>query len=150
MKRREFTGLSLLTLGALASSAASAVIGNKKTLVTAPVPTSNETNNYFYVTLTTTFPYLMTAEKYKELSRTFRDDSYNDGRLEDMKTEKKLLRMVALLENDKVTTCYEFCNEAAWKEYVQIYDQNKSNSGEKKKQLGFHTKKEFKKSSIMV
>lgn len=156
MERREFTRFAMLFLGGLVSSVASVgVLTKKASAASAVVPAVKDTNDIqatqvakdlFYITYVTTFPYSMSAEEYKTVSRAFKDDSYNENKLEDLKREKKFLRMESLLETDKVTTCFEFCNEAAWKEYVQIFDQNKSNSAEKKKQLGFTTTKEFKKS----
>ena len=139
----------MLFLGGLVSSIASVGVLTKKASAPAEAPTIKKTQfarDSFYITYVTTFPYRMDAEEYKALSRTFRDNSYNDAKSEDLKRENKFLRMESLLENDKVTTCFEFCNEAAWKEYVRLFDQNKSNSAEKKKQLGFTTTKEFKKS----
>ena len=152
MERREFTRFAMLFFGGLVSSAASAGLLSKKSpasSVTTVMPTAQDTHaakDFFYITYVTTFPYRMSAEEYKAVSRAFKDDSYNEAKLEDLKREKKFLRMKSMLESDKVTTCFEFCNEAAWKEYVKIFDQNKSNSAEKKKQLGFTTTKEFKKS----
>lgn len=172
MKRREFGSLVVTAIAGLFVSGAALASGKKTQAATASgagataapaaatsaaastadtsIYSSNPAYNpnSFYITITTFFPYSMESDKYKALVKNCRNVAATDKLLVDMKTEGKLLSIQSLLELDKVTSCFEFCDEKAFKEYEERYGVIPGNSSTLKKQLGFKSKREFKRTVI--
>jgi hypothetical protein len=172
MKRREFGGLVVTAIAGLFVSGAALVVG-KKALFTngstsasilgadaSPTETNKETPsiygpnntpfnpNSFYISVVTLFPYKMSVPEYKALVKGCRNIPDTDKLLLDMKTSGKLINIQSLLESDRVTSCFEFCNKEAFDEYQERDKKIQGNSPERKKALGFKTKIEYRKINI--
>lgn len=152
MKRREFGGLIITAIAALASGVAAAASGKAvqaKPMTGAGVAAAAAYNpNSFYITITTFFPYPMAKAEYKSLLKSCKNSEASDKLLEDMKAAGKILNLDSKLYADKVTSCFEFCDEKAFKEYETKFELIPGNSSKLKKQLGFYSKREFKKTVI--
>lgn len=152
MKRREFGGMLVTAVAGLLVSGAALASGKKVTAATAGVgadgmAAANATvfnPNSFYITITTLFPYPMSKDEYKTLIKNCRNIEASDKLMSDMRLEGKILGIQSKLENEKVTSCFEFCDEKAFKEYETRYELIPGNSSKLKKELGFHSKREFK------
>lgn len=155
MKRREFGGMvvtavaGLLVSGAaLASGKKAQVAGMASTEAGVAAAAATHNPNSFYITITTFFPYAMPCDEYKSLVKNCRNVEESDKLLADIKAEGKLLSCESKLDTDRVTSCFEFCDEKAFKEYEARYEMIPGNSSKLKKQLGFHSKREFKQTVI--
>lgn len=150
MKRREFGGLVVTAVtGILVSGAALASGKSAKTSSIGGVAAASAYNpNSFYITITTFFPYPMPKAEYKSLVKNCRNVEESDKLMASMQSEGKLLSIQSKLESDRVTSCFEFCDEQAFKEYEAKYELIPGNSSKLKKQLGFHSKREFKRTVV--
>jgi GDP-D-mannose dehydratase len=90
----------------------------------------------------------MPHAEYKSLVKNCRNVEESAKLMADMKAEGKLLSCESKLETDKVTSCFEFCDEKAFREYEARYEVIPGNSSKLKKQLGFSSKREFKQTVI--
>lgn len=162
MKRREFGGLvataiaGLFVSGLALTSGKKAQVASQTAAAANPVPAdtslynsnSDENPNSFYITITTFFPYSMACDEYKELVKNCRNRPATEKLVADMKAEGKLISIQSLLQLDRVTSCFEFCDEKAFREYEARYEVIPGNSSKAKKELGFKSKREFKKTVI--
>lgn len=153
MKRREFGGMVVTAVAGLAISGAALASGKKAQATSmagagVAAATATYNPNSFYITITTFFPYAMPRAEYKSLVKNCRNVEESDKLMAEMKAEGKLLSCESKLDTDRVTSCFEFCDEKAFKEYEARYEVIPGNSSKLKKQLGFHSKREFKQTVI--
>ena len=135
MKRRDFNGLSILALSCL--------------FLVSPFSSSEHSNTgSFFVTITTYFPRWMNIREYRSLLPQWKDNGESSRLVEDMIKEKKILSKTASYLYDKSITCFEFTERSAWDEYVLRFSKIQNNSAARKKELGFYSKKEFKKTIL--
>lgn len=150
MKRREFGGLVVTAVtGILVSGHALASGKSAGTTAMSGMAAASAYNpNSFYITITTFFPYAMPKAEYKSLVKNCRNIEESDKLMAEMQGEGKILSVQSKLESDRVISCFEFCNEEAFKEYEAKYELIPGNSSKLKKQLGFHSKREFKRTVV--
>lgn len=163
MKRREFGGLVVTAIAGLFVSGVALASGKKTQTTTSAVEADTATSpassvygpnntpfnpNSFYVTIVTLFPYKMAFAEYKSLVKNCRNVEATDKLLVDMKAKGKIVNIQSLAEADKVTSCFEFRDEKAFKEYEARYALIPGNFPEIKKKLGFKTKIEFSRTVI--
>lgn len=151
MKRREFGGMVVTAIAGLVVSAAALASGKRvqtTSMTGADVAAATHNPNSFYITITTFFPYVMPRAEYKSLVKNCRNVEESDKLMANMRAEGKLLNIDSKLDTDRVTSCFEFCDEKAFKEYEARYEVIPGNSSKLKKQLGFHSKRELKRTII--
>jgi hypothetical protein len=158
MKRREFGGTLLTAVAGLLVSGAALASGKRAatanegfsgaTSPTEAIKTSEFNPNSFYMTITTFFPYAMAHAEYKTLIKNCRNVEESEKLMNAMILEGKILGVQSKLGNDNVISCYEFCDEKAFREFEARFEGIPGNSSKLKKELGFHSKREFKRTVI--
>lgn len=156
MNRRDFGGMFMVILGGLIAGG-SAISSGKKVATSSGASSAGAAaanaatdaaatavNNNFYVTITTFFPREMDIVEYKSLVNQCRNVDASNILLEAMRAEGKLLNTTSKFSNTNVVTGFEFLNEKAFHEYEARYHKIEGNSTDKKKALGFKSKREFK------
>ena len=143
MKRRDFASLALLTFGGYITNAFSSNSFFRNKFLSKSISES------CHVTVTTLFPYEMTREEFKTQLSKWKDNTASKNILLEMQKEKKILSYKFSLYKDRDIAQFEFVNVDSWKEYNSRFNQVLTNAHNIKKQLGFTSKTEIKKSMFV-